>query len=231
MSETLEHNVITTSEGIGFEKHPFNNPDDLAGARYLIVGSFPPYRFSIKKLNRGDVDWFYGSKDNDFWGKGGANGLLQCALGCQKAVLATKEERKKFCENKGIAFLDLFQTIKRYSDLSSDSNIFPIEIVNLTYYLDKYDDITTVFFTSSWVEQIAKKEYLRINRDNLPLNEKGKKPTSVEGGIFHRFKEGKRPIKIRKLTSPSPMNVVNFENKLEKWRDAIKNTGLDKMMF
>ncbi|RDU70300.1 hypothetical protein [Helicobacter brantae] len=233
MCEKLEHNVITTSKGIGVENHPFNNPDDLAGARYLIVGSFPPYRFSIKhkQLNKNDVDWFYGSKDNDFWGKGGVDGLLQCALGCQGKVLATKEERKIFCENRGIAFLDLFQTIKRYDNLSSDSNIFPIEIVDLTYYLDRYDDITTIFFTSSWVEQIAKKEYLRINRDNLPLNRKGEKPTSVEGGVFYRFKEGKKSVKIRKLTSPSPMNSGNFQSKLEKWRNAIKNTGLDKMVF
>ena len=81
MCEVKKHNVATTDEGIGIEIHPFNNPNDLKGARYLIVGTFPPHRFGVetKVVNQdesilttdeyGDeVFWFYGSKNNEMWG-------------------------------------------------------------------------------------------------------------------------------------------------------------------
>lgn len=55
------------------EEHPFNDIDSCCNsqAEYLIVGTFPPRRFFTKELEADDVDWFYGSKDNAFWGVGG----------------------------------------------------------------------------------------------------------------------------------------------------------------
>lgn len=160
MSEKEVNGVRVDCGGINEEIHPFNNIDDLKGAKYLIVGTFPPHRFVTKKLQKDDVDWFYGSRDNDFWGKEGCGGLFQRALGCENTILKTAKDRKDFCIKKGIAFLDLFQVIKRYENLSSDSNIFPIKIVDLVHYLEKNQDIKAILFTSLWVEQIAKKRIL-----------------------------------------------------------------------
>lgn len=236
MCEVKKHNVVTTDEGIGIEIHPFNNPNDLKGARYLIVGTFPPHRFGVetKVVNQdksilttseyGDeVFWFYGSKNNEMWGENGKGGLLQEVLGYKGEPLNTKAMRKKFCECQEIAFLDLFQVIKRYGDLSSDSNIFPIEIVNLVHYLEENPNIEAVLFTSTWVEQIAKKEYLRINKEKL--EEAGKKTDYVERGVFYRFKNGDE-VKIFTLPSPSPSNSDGIDNKKHKWLEifgAIKN--------
>lgn len=156
-------------------------------------------------------------------GENGKSGLLQSALGFKDKVLDIKQARMDFCKEHNIAFLDLFQVIKRYGDLSSDSNIFPIEIVNLVHYLEENPNIEAVLFTSTWVEQIAKKEYLRINKEKL--EEAGKKTDYVERGVFYRFKNGDE-VKIFTLPSPSPSNSDGIDNKKHKWLEifgAIKN--------
>lgn len=233
MSEKEVNGVRVDCGGINEEMHPFNNVDDLRGAKYLIVGTFPPYRFGIEPKNQNksilttdeygdEVFWFYGSKNNEMWGENGKGGLLQKALGDENEVLSNKQARIDFCKKHNIAFLDLFQVIKRYGDLSSDSNIFPIEIVNLVHYLEENPNIEAVLFTSTWVEQIAKKEYLRINKEKL--EKAGKKTDYVERGVFYRFECGDE-VKIFTLPSPSPSNSDSSDNKLLKWLevfDAIK---------
>ena len=48
--------------------HPYE-PFVSAGATKLIIGTIPPYRFCIEPqaLRDGDVDFYYGSRDNAFW--------------------------------------------------------------------------------------------------------------------------------------------------------------------
>ncbi|MBD5164574.1 hypothetical protein [Helicobacter sp.] len=49
--------------------HPYK-PHICQGATKLIIGTIPPYRFctnGIKKLDDGDIDFYYGSRDNYFW--------------------------------------------------------------------------------------------------------------------------------------------------------------------
>lgn len=250
MSEKKIEIVEITSEGIGEEKHPFNNPDDLKGAKHLIVGTFPPHRFGVETrvVNQdesvlttseyGDeVFWFYGSKDNEMWGKNGKDGLLQSALRCENDVLDNKQARIDFCKDKHIAFLDLFQKINRYGESASDSHIFPIEIVNLTHYLRQYKNIENVFFTSEWVMKIATDEYKRINKEYLEtLRGEGyriKKASNqllevnyVIGKVF--VVNDKHEVKFYGLPSPSNSARGSFETKLSKWQDAFKNAGLIK---
>ena len=216
MCEVKKHNVITTSEGIGTEIHPFNNPDDLKGAKYLIVGTFPPHRFVSGDLKQNDVNWFYGSQDNSFWD------LLGELVG---KFDSNAEQRKEKCKLNQIAFLDLFQVIMRYGTLSGDEDIFPIEIVDLVYYLEKNEHIEFVLFTSKWVEKIAKKEYLRKN--NQRLKENGKKTDYIEDKTFYRF-ECKSNVKVYTLPSPSPSNGDSFSGKKSKWEQIFDEIGFSK---
>lgn len=246
MSEKNIEIVEITSEGIGEEKHPFNNPDDLKGAKHLIVGTFPPHRFGIEPKNQNksilttdeygdEVFWFYGSKDNEMWGENGKGGLLQSALGYEDEILNTKEARIKFCKKHNIAFLDLFQKINRYGKSASDSHIFPIEIVNLTHYLRQDKNIENVFFTSEWVMKIATDEYKRINKGYLEtLRKEGyriKKAGNqllevnyVIGKVF--VVNDKHEVKFYGLPSPSNSARGSFETKLSKWRDTFKEAKL-----
>lgn len=245
--------IEITSEGIGEENHPFNNPDDLKGAKHLIVGTFPPHRFGIvdeedrknktiltTKEYGDEVFWFYGSKNNEMWGVNGRGGLLQSALGFEDTVLDTKKSRIDFCQSKNIAFLDLFQKIKRYGRLASDSYIFPIELVDLIQYL-RNSEIQTIFFTSGWVMDIAKKEYLRTNQNYLKelylrknRREKEEYIDYVANQCFYlesrdqrdKTMEDQNGIKLIHLASPSPFAKNKSEEKLKQWQDAFKKGGL-----
>lgn len=248
MSEVKVKKIEMTSEGISEEEHPFNNPDDLKGARHLIVGTFPPHRFGVKTrvVNQdksilttdeyGDeVFWFYGSKDNEMWGKNGKGGLLQSALRYENEVLDNKQARIDFCREHKIAFLDLFQKINRYGKSASDLHIFPTEIVNLTHYLRQDKNIENVFFTSEWVMKIASDEYKRINKEYLEtlrgegyrIKKAGNQLLEINYVIGKVFVvDDKREIKFYGLPSPSNSARGSFETKLSKWQNAFKEAKL-----
>lgn len=235
--------VLVDCEGINEETHPFNNPNDLKGAKYLFVGTFPPRRFYTKELEADDVDWFYGSKDNEFWGANGKEGLIQSALGFEEKILDTKKAREDFCKDRGIAFLDLFQVIKRYGNLASDSYIFPIEITKLVCYLQQNSSIETIFFTSEWVMDIAKKEYLRVNQKYLKELYLRKNKKEKEGDIDYvanncfylesrdnkdETMEKQQGVKLIQLLSPSSFAKTASKNKLIQWQEAFSQGGLLK---
>ena len=154
MSEN-QKNILKYNLQCTREEHPYNegqkkifsilSKTENIEEIYLIVGTFPPSRFVGEMKNTKDgylhtvdsknevikeVDWYYGSKDNEMWGHNGEKGLLQESLGSNE-ILSTKESRIEFCKKYGIVFLDLFQTINRYADSALDENIFPLEVVNL----------------------------------------------------------------------------------------------------
>lgn len=235
MSEKEVNGVLVDCEGIDEETHPFNNPSDLKGAKYLFVGTFPPRRFYTKELEKGDIDWFYGSKKNEFWGVGGKKGLIQQALSCDDE-LDTFEKRKEFCQKRHIAFLDLFQKIYRYGESASDSNIFPIAKVNLIHYLKENSEIEAVFFTSGWVMDIAKKEYKRLNRTYVEeLHKNGyviksaKNTPKLEvdcviGNVFvleDSERNQTREVGIYALKSPSSSAKTSSNAKVEQWRKIL----------
>lgn len=259
MSEVKVETIEMTSEGIKDEEHPFNNPDDLTNdekpTKYLIVGTFPPHRFGVETrvVNQdksilttdeyGDeVFWFYGSKNNEMWGENGKGGLLQKALGYENEVLNNKQARMDFCKDQNIAFLDLFQKIKRYGKLASDSYIFPIALVDLLYYLNNNGNkIETIFFTSGWVMDIAKKEYLRTNQNYLKKLYLRKNKREKEGDIDYvtnncfylesrdeesKTMEHQKGIKLIHLASPSPFAKTTSGDKLKQWQDAFKEAKL-----
>lgn len=261
MSEVKVKKIEMTSEGISEEEHPFNNPNDLKNdekpTKYLIVGTFPPHRFGVKTrvVNQdksilttseyGDeVFWFYGSKNNEMWGENGKGGLLQSALGYKDRVLDNKQARMDFCKEQNIAFLDLFQNIKRYGKLASDSYIFPTALVDLLYYLNNnHNKIETIFFTSGWVMDIAKKEYLRTNQNYLKKLYLRKNKTEKEGNIDYvanncfylesrdeenKIMEEQKGIKLIHLASPSPFAKTTSRDKLKQWQEAFSQVGLPK---
>lgn len=247
MNEKELNDIRVDCGGITKETHPFNNVADLKGAKYLIVGTFPPHRFGIvdeeDRKNKNvlttkeygyEVFWFYGSKNNEMWGVNGRGGLLQTALGFEDIVLDTKKSRIDFCQSKHIAFLDLFQVIYRFGESASDLNIFPIEKVDLVYYLRENSEVEAVFFTSEWVMDIAKKEYKRQNKafieklcnENYVIKSAKNQPKlerdCVIGNVFVLEGENMpREISIYALKSPSSSAKISSDSKLEQWKEVL----------
>ncbi|ANV98589.1 hypothetical protein BBW65_07180 [Helicobacter enhydrae] len=85
------------------ESHSYNDESAILDpdTQYLIVGTFPVVGTNL------EVEWFYGSKDNSFWGQGGKDGLIQQVFSCDD-ILDTKEKRQEFMRQRGMAFVDLF---------------------------------------------------------------------------------------------------------------------------
>lgn len=261
MSENQE-NILKYNLQCTREEHPYNGGQKKVFSIlskteeikdiYLIVGTFPPSRFigKGKNVKEGylytvdsknevikEVDWYYGSKDNEMWGSNGEKGLLQESLGSNE-ILPIKESRIEFCKKYGIIFLDLFQTINRYADSALDENIFPLEIVNLLEYLKQYPKIKGILFTSEWVMKIAKKEYLKENKKFLEkLRNKtdnvvkiGNERVSSEYVQKNTFlvqtredSEDYQEVKIARLTSPSSCAKKTSEEKKNNWKKAFES--------
>jgi hypoxanthine-DNA glycosylase len=129
------------------EVHPFK-AFIPGNATVIIVGSFPGKEITHKILS--EDEWFYGSKRNQFW---------KIISGVYQTDLLTRSEKQNLFSKYGIGIVDIFLRIKRNGNNNTDSNL---EIVE---YNDKEikkilenKNITTVFFTSQFVE----KEFLKL---------------------------------------------------------------------
>lgn len=128
-------------------KHPFE-PYNIEEAKVLIIGSIPPHRFSKpKNLLCGDVDWYYGSKDNSFWD------ILKESCCDSEIPLCTKENQQKFFRENEIGIFDMVQKCTRKNGCgSSDSDLYNIELINACEIIPKKKKPELkLFFTSVFV--------------------------------------------------------------------------------
>ena len=184
--------------------------------KFLIVGTIPPHRFCepSKKLEleKGDIDWFYGSKDNNFWE------IIASAFDKDISDLGSKDKRKSFANDHHIGFIDLFHQVYRYKESSSDADIIPISFNNICKYIKEEKSIKAVLFTSAYVEELT----------TSLLNEELKccvNRNSKNGGeAFDNIKFDNRVIKWIRLKSPSPRNTKNSNDKKKEaeWKKIFK---------
>ena len=140
----MNHNSI--------EKHPWVRfPEANGKIKNLIIGSFPPKKFTLKKenLSPGDVDFFYGSNHNGFW-----------ELFCEAMELGffwrCDVDRLKswLVDNQwGVTDIVLFATRnKNNSDSASDTDLRDKEYNTLVINdILENNPIEKIFFTSNWV--------------------------------------------------------------------------------
>ncbi|GAB3339651.1 hypothetical protein GCM10027299_52430 [Larkinella ripae] len=133
------------------EEHPWKRfPLQTNNARYLILGSFPPNKFTHKKQlqTRGDVPIFYGSKSNKFWN------LFITAKGIDFKWPDQSEEVLIWFENNQWAVADIVYRTYRKEDSAIDTDLI-VKSWN-TEIIDgilKHNKISRIFFTSRWVEE------------------------------------------------------------------------------
>ena len=190
------------------DTHPFE-PFINSETKFLIVGTIPPHRFCIKKLINGDIDWFYGSKDNSFWE------IISSVFDTKIECLNTVEKRQEFSFNNNIGFIDLFHQIYRYKKSSSDSDIIPISFKDIFKYIEKNKNINSILFTSEYVEKLSTTLFSENSR--CFVNRCSKIPNKFDYICFHG-----RNIKWIKLKSPSRQQNTSIDCKKNEWENIFK---------
>ena len=138
------------------ETHPYK-PFVPGGAEKLILGSIPPWRFTIddnpdankfKKLQHGDIDFAYGSRNNRFWM------ILSEVFDAES--LDTPGKIKCLLRKNKIAISDVVHRCRRIPERSAlDQNLKDIEFNNsIKETLINNPSISTILFTSGFAERI-----------------------------------------------------------------------------
>ncbi|MDR2151635.1 MAG: hypothetical protein LBO72_02335 [Helicobacteraceae bacterium] len=172
--------------------HPYE-PFNCAKAYKIVIGSIPPPRFcetSPKRLYKGDIDWYYGSRNNLFW---------NMASALAKEPLQEVKSRQLFCEKYSVGFVDIIRSCNRKKRAASDQylcNISPIDISKILR--ENVGEKTRIFFTSVFAAKLFKRAIVGdITVD--PQNRADFKPFNLGGKTF----------KALTLYSPSPRAANN----------------------
>ncbi len=125
------------------EKHPIPEGFIPDNCKSLVIGTFPP-----RKEHEGNPQFFfYNSPQNHFWNRmenifpnwGGKLKVTKSRL-LKYEHNYFLENKKDFCQQYGVGFLDVFQEITRKQDSSKDIHIIPkLDIVESKELLKKID--------------------------------------------------------------------------------------------
>ncbi|HCE42048.1 MAG TPA: hypothetical protein DET40_00685 [Lentisphaeria bacterium] len=194
------------------ETHPYR-PFVPKGATRLILGSLPPWRFTVddapaenrlKTLKDGDIDFYYGSRSNKFW--------IILSEVFNSGRLDSSDKIKKLLGNRKIAISDVVRRCRRLPARSAlDQNLKDIEFNHgIKDMLIKNPSIRTIIFTSAFVERIFYRYF------PVDVEKYNKQKTFI-------LPDDGRRIKTIVLYSPSNMAVrgirLNKEFKLRKSQD------------
>jgi len=133
------------------ETHPFE-PYVPENATKLIIGTIPPPRFAQKRLSDKDVNFYYGSEDNNFWD---IVGFINDIDFKKENSLQEVEKRKKFLDENKIGICDIVKTTKRKKkESASDKDLDPTEYLNIIDdILTQHTKIDTLIYTSDYVKE------------------------------------------------------------------------------
>jgi G:T/U-mismatch repair DNA glycosylase len=136
------------------EEHPWLRfPEEDGRIQKLIVGSFPPNKFTLypeHQIIGEDIKFFYGSKANSFWD------LFINFFDLELDIYNDEEDLDRFKqylldENWGVTDIALNIERKKNSALDSDLIVIDYNLEIITQIFDN-NPIQTVFFTSNWVK-------------------------------------------------------------------------------
>ena len=132
------------------ELHPWKRfPEKPSKARNLIVGSFPPNKFTShqERLTLCDMGFFYWSKENDFWE------LFIKAIDLTYKWPDDLADLKVWLINNHWAVTDIIKKAQRKKDTAFDTDLIVLEwnheVINQLF---RDNEIKRIFFTSQWVK-------------------------------------------------------------------------------
>jgi len=203
--------------------HPYQ-PYVPDAARYLILGSVPPWRFCLegeKPLREKDVDFYYGSYDrgyNLFWEvllRGFETALLP-DLERIRSLQTEREERtdlqrgffREFLSRHDLGMADILLRFERRDRSAADGKIRPLEYTDLLGILASRPRIESIFCTSRhkvflWLGQYLGSQGIHLEYAADKSGALFSLPASAGRG---------REIRIIVLPSPSPIGRIRFPN-------------------
>ena len=132
---------MTSQENITIERHPLE-PFLPAGARVLMLGSFPP------KRERWSMDFFYPNRQNDMWR---VMGLIFHENAHHFEIADSRgfdrERIVDFCTEKGIALYDTACQVRRLKDNASDKFLEVVTPTDIIALLRQIPDCRAIITT------------------------------------------------------------------------------------
>lgn len=181
------------------------------GATKLIIGTMPPRRFCVepKELLAGDVDFYYGSRDNGFWRLiGETSGETLDFENTERAV----GQRKTYLERRGFGITDTVERCIHEGGRSGDDSLKEIEPRDVRRLLAENPGIDTLIYTGGLVRDLMN----RFAAD-------GHRHTSVKGNKRARSVViGGRAYRVILLYSPSPRALQGIPGGSETRRKQYK---------
>jgi len=126
-----------------YHRHPYE-PFIKKDTTKLIVGTFPPPRFSTGNLLEKDVNFCYGSYYNSLWLY--LDEIYDLKLRYDNSKKAV-EQRKEFLLKHKIGVCDIVQSCEREKKDASDLGMKNMVLRDLVGYLNRFTKIDTLLFT------------------------------------------------------------------------------------
>jgi hypoxanthine-DNA glycosylase len=164
--------------------HPFE-PYVPKGAKKLIIGTIPPSRFCNKTepLVEGDVNFYYGSKDNGFWKI--LEEIFNKKFQYTNSIEAV-EARKQLLTKLGIGITDIVAECVHENGKSSDRDLKEIKHKDISTLLENNTSIGTLIYTSEFVKKQINKylEPFKAYHTIDTIDKRGQKIT-IGGKIYN----------------------------------------------
>lgn len=200
-----------------YMKHPYNDAEfqkDIKNPEILIIGTIPPWRFTLKqnhetknaKLENGDIDFYYGSKDNHFWN------LVELILQTDRKDINDSNRAIylkiiiDFCNKNHWIFIDIIEeccTKKTQNGYSAnDSDLTNRKLYSQIYKkILHYQNLKKIFFTSKkasecFFKTLSQEEILKFNA---------------------------KETKILISPSPSGLRILGKNEEFKKWKNQNLN--------
>ena len=187
------------------EQHPLE-PFLPAGARLLMLGSFPPQR------KRWSMEFFYPNLQNDMWR---IFGLL--FFGDRNHFLTPDRKAfdrgriEAFCRERGIAIYDTAEEVIRLKDNASDQFLQVVREVDLAALLSRIPSCRDVVVTGGRAAETA----ARILSCAVPAV-----------GSFTTFEQGDRTMRLWRMPSSSRAYPMPLESKAAVYRTVFESCGM-----
>ena len=183
------------------EIHPYNDHTSIPKAtRLLIIGTAPPKRFSKPRPagwrpSNGDIDFYYGSKDNQLWQILFSDAF---ASGTKPSV----DDLRTFLKSRRIWMHDIYQKYTREKEGALDKDLKISEATDLEQLFRDQPEVDTIVFTGRDAENKFGKEIERTLIKQYSFWQGGmrNKPLPRERNLTFLIRE--KPRKITTYTLP-----------------------------
>ena len=194
--------------GVAVERHPLA-PFLPAGARVLMLGSFPPPRV------RWSMDFYYPNFQNDMWRILGLlfyGDKLHFVDGVHKRF--DRERVVGFCTERGIAIFDTATAVRRLRSNASDKFLEVVEPTDVGGLLRQIPECRAVVVTG---EKAAETVLLSLG---------GEADSVLRMGSYKRIEFEGRVMQLWRMPSSSRAYPLSIDKKAEHYGRMFSDVGL-----